>query len=157
MAAVRGKDFKLYRNSATPETPTWVEVTNVRDLSRGLTKVLADASIRGSTFRLQLATLKELSIEFQMVYDQADASYVALEDAFFEDTSIDLAILDGSKDTVGSKGIRFMGQVSDFGTDENLEEIGQTNVTIVPAYETATANLPRRVEVATAGTIANAS
>ncbi len=149
MGATRGKDFKLYRNTDDPidATPTWVEVTNVRDLTRNLEKALADASIRGSSFRLQVGTLKDLSVEFQMVYDPADANYEAIEAAFYSDDDVEFAILDGAIDVNGSKGIRFQGQVSSFSVNEALEDVGLTDVTIVPGY--APDNLPRRVVVAT--------
>lgn len=146
MAVTRGKDFKLYRNTVESYvTPTWEEVTNVRDLTRSLEKSLADASIRGTSFRLQVGTLKDLSVEFQMVYDPADAAYEAFEEAFFDDLDIELLILDGPIGTLGSKGIRFEAQVSNFTVNEALEDVGLTDVTVVPGY--VPENLPRRVEV----------
>jgi hypothetical protein len=153
MAAVRGKDFKLYRNTDDPydNSPTFEEVENVRDLTRSKTKALADVSIRGSSYRMQLGTLKELSVEFQMVYDAEDIHYVALEDAFEDDSDLELLILDGSIETVGSRGIRFMAQVTDFTNNEALEDAGLTDVTVVPAYFPT--NLPRRVHVVTPGSV----
>lgn len=147
MGAVRGKDFKLYRNSSVYATPTWVEITNVKDLTRSVEKSLADASTRGSTFRQQLGTLKDLSIEFQMVYDQDDTNYVELEDAFYDDSDIGFLILDGPVATVGSKGIRFTGQVTNFSTNEALEDVGMTDVTIVPSYDAT--NPPEQFTVPT--------
>lgn len=148
MAATRGKDFKLYLNVDDPydNDPTWEEVTNVRDLTRTLEKALADASIRGSSFRLQVGTLKDFSIEFQMVYDPDDTHYARIEEAYFNDDDLEFAILDGAIGTDGSKGIRFQGQVSNFTTNEALEDVGLTDVTIVPGYTPD--NLPRRVNVA---------
>jgi hypothetical protein len=110
MAGKRGKDFKLYRNTDIPydATPTWVEVKNVRDLSRGVEKALADFSTRAVDWRMQRGTLKELTVDFQMVYDNADADYDAFETAFYQDTMIEVLILDGPIGTMGSKGIRFM-------------------------------------------------
>lgn len=152
MAVTRGKDFKLYRNTVESYvTPTWEEVTNVRDLTRSLEKSLADASIRGTSFRLQVGTLKDLSVEFQMVYDPADTAYEAFEEAFFDDLDIELLILDGPIGTAGSKGIRFEAQVSNFTVNEALEDVGLTDVTVVPGY--VPENLPRRVEVVTPGEV----
>lgn len=148
MAVTRGKDFKLYVNTDDPydSSPTWVEVVNVRDLTRNLEKALADASIRGSSFRLQVGTLKDFSLEFQMVYDPEDTEYELMEDAFFEDTDLEFVILDGPIGTDGSKGIRFQGQVTNFTVNEALEDVGLTDVTLVPGYTPD--NLPRRVVVA---------
>lgn len=147
MGATRGKDFKLYLNTDDPydNAPTWVEVTNVRDLTRTLEKTLADASIRGSSFRLQVGTLKDFSIEFQMVYDPEDTEYARIEEAYFNDDNLEFLVLDGPIGTDGSKGIRFQGQVSSFTVNEALEDVGLTDVTIVPGYTPD--NLPRRVEI----------
>jgi hypothetical protein len=153
MAVVRGKDFFLYRNSATPGTPTWVEIENVRDVTRTLEKSLADASVRGSSYRLQVGTLKDLSVEFQMVYDDEDVDVDALEDAFQDDSNIEFLTLDGPIGTVGSKGLRFMGQVTNFSVNEALEDVGLIDVTLVPGFDSA--NLPRRVNVAVAGAVVN--
>ena len=151
MAVVRGMDFKLYRNTATPTTPTWVLMTNVRDLTRNRDTALADVSTRGSQYRLQVPTLKDLSIDFQLVYFDDDADQEAFEEAYEAGDSIDMAFLDGPISTVGSKGLRMMGQVSNFTTNEALEDAGLIDITVVPANDPD--NLPRRVEVAVAGTI----
>jgi hypothetical protein len=153
MAATRGKDFKLYRNTDDPydNSPTWSEVTNVRDLTRSLEPALADASIRGSDFRLQVPTLKDFTIEFQMVYDPDDTHYDAMEDAFFENELQEFVILDGPISTAGSKGLRFQGYLSNFSVNEALEDVGLTDVSIVPGYTPD--NLPRRVHVVTPGSV----
>lgn len=156
MAVVRGKDFKLYRNTDDPydNSPTWSLVENIRDLTRNREKDLADASIRGSTYRLQVATIKSFSIDFQMVYDGADTDVIAFEDAYESDADVELLILDGPIGTAGSKGIRFMGQVSTFTVNEALADVGLVDVSIVPGYTPD--NLPRRVVVNTPGTVDDA-
>lgn len=153
MGAVRGKDFKLYRNTDDPydNTPTWSEVKNVRDLARNLDKDLADASNRGSDFHMQLATLKTLEVDFQMVTDDDDEDYAAFEEAFFDDSNVELLLLNGPIGTAGSSGIRLMAQVSGFGSNENLTDVGLTDVKVVPGY--APDNLPRRVHVVTPGSV----
>lgn len=153
MGATRGRDFKLYRNTDDPydSSPTWREVTDVRDLTRGLEKTMADASIRGSEYKLQVSVQKDLSVDFQMVYDPDDVDVQAFEDAFHEDTDVELLFLDGPIDTVGSKGLRGMFQVSKFTGNEALTDVGLNDVTVVPAYFPT--NLPRRVHVASPGSV----
>lgn len=156
MAVVRGKDFYLYRNTDDPydNSPTWGLVENVRDLTRNLEKALADASIRGSTFRLQVGTLKDLSIDFQMVYDGTDTDLIAFEDAYHTDEDIEVLILDGPIGTAGSKGLRVHAQVTNFTINEALEDVGLVDVTLVPGYRPL--NLPRRVQVVTPGSVQDA-
>lgn len=153
MAVVRGKDFKLYRNTDAPydSDPTWGEVTNVRDLTRNKTKALADASIRGSEYRQQVGTLKDLSLDFQMVYDPDDADVIAYEEAYEDDSNVETLVLDGPIDTIGSKGVRFMAQVTDFTINEALEDVGLVDVKIVVGYDSS--NLPRRVHVTSPGDV----
>jgi hypothetical protein len=153
MAGKRGKDFKLYRNTDDPydNTPTWVECKNVKDLKRGVEKALADASTRESDWRMQVGTLKELTVDFGMVYNPTDIHLQAFENAFYKDTDVELLILDGPIGTVGSKGIRFMSQVTKFPVDEALEDMGRIDVTVVPSY--APDNPPRRVSVVTPGSV----
>lgn len=155
MAAVRGKDFKMYRNTDSPidGTPTWVLMTNVRDVTRKLEKAVADASVRGSSFKMQVGTMNDLSIDFQMVYD-GGSDAIAVEDAYFDGTDLELLLLDGSIATVGSKGIRVQSQVTSFTVNEALEDVGLIDVTVVPGY--APSNLPRRVEVAVANAVVDA-
>jgi hypothetical protein len=156
MAVIRGKDFKLYRNTDSPydNSPTWALVPNVKDLTRNLEKTLADASVRGSTFRQQVGTMKDLSLDFQMVYDPTDSDVTAFETAFFADGDVEILVLDGLISASGSKGLRFMAQVTNFTVNEALEDVGLVDVTLVPGYYPT--NLPRRVSVVTPGSVTDA-
>lgn len=153
MGAVRGKDFKFYYDSNIPyiSAAVWVELTDVKDVTRNLETALADASTRGSDFRQQIGTLKDLSIDFQMVYDGSDTGRQVFEDAYYLNQDIDVLFLDGSINTTGSKGIRFLCQVSKFGQSEGLEDVGMNDITIVPSYTQT--DKPRRVHVATPGSV----
>lgn len=144
MSAIRGKDFKLYRNTDDPYdiSPTWSLVNNVKDLTRNVEKALADASTRVSSVRQQVSTMIDVSIDFQMVYD-GGADVTAFEDAFWEETDIELAFLDALISVNGAKGLRGMFQVSKFTVNEALEDVGLVDVTVVPAYYPT--NVARRV------------
>lgn len=156
MAVVRGKDFYLYRNVDDPydDSPTWSHVVNVRDLTRNNTPALADASIRGSTFRLQVPTLKEMSLDFQMVYDPEDLDVAAFDEAFYADGLVEILDLDGPIGTAGSKGIRMHALVSNFTVNEALEDVGMIDISLVPGYTPD--NPPRRVVVVTPGSVTDA-
>lgn len=154
MAAVRGKDFKLYLGGEDPydaDTPTWVEMTNIKDVTRNLEKATADVSVRGSSFRMEVGTLKGLSIDLQSVYDPTDANLAVFEQAFYDDANILLLALDGSINTVGSRGIRLSAQVTKYTGNEALEDAGLIDITVVPGYDPD--DLPRRVHVAVAGAV----
>jgi hypothetical protein len=79
-----GLEAKLYRNTGTSGSPTWTEMTNVKDLTLNLEASEADVTTRGNAgWRATLAALKDASIEFEMVWDTADAAFTAIKDAFF--------------------------------------------------------------------------
>jgi hypothetical protein len=153
MAVVRGKDFKLYRNSDDPydDDPTWVEVTNIRSVTVNKEKALADASTRASSYRKQVGTLKELTFEFQMVYDNADADFVAFKAAYDSDANLELLSLDGSIEVVGNIGTRFPGQITNFTENQDLEDVGLIDVTVVVGYQENYD--PRDVQVTAPGVI----
>ena len=48
MSVKLGMQAKLYRNTATHETPLWDEMTNVKDLTLNLEKGQADVTTRGN-------------------------------------------------------------------------------------------------------------
>lgn len=65
-----GMEAKLYRNSGTYASPTWTEIQNVKDLTLNLEAGEADVTTRGNAgWRATIASLKDGSIEFDMVWD----------------------------------------------------------------------------------------
>jgi hypothetical protein len=150
MGVVRGKDFKLYADTSLTATPDWTELTNCRDVTRNLEKALADASTRLSDYRQQVGTLKELSLDFQIVYDPDDELFQLLADHFDSDENLMLLDLDGSIDVVGTKGLQFDSQITAFKTSEALEDVGLVDVTAVVAYSSF---VPTHVSVTTGGAV----
>jgi hypothetical protein len=140
-----GLEMKLYRNTGTYESPTWTEMTNVRDVTLNLEKGEADVTTRGSGgFRATKGTLKDASLEFESVYDPDDADYVALETAYFNDTALDVAVADGDIAVSGTKYIRAEMEVFSFSRSEPLEEGVTVSVSMKPTYS---AHPPAQVTV----------
>lgn len=137
-STILGLNAKLYRNTGTYETPTWTEITNVKDVTLNLEKGEADATTRGSSgWRQTVATLKDASVEFEMVWDPSDQGFQAIKDSFFNDTAIDIAVMDGpippgAGET--SQGLRAEWTVTKFSRNEPLEEVLTVSVTIKPTY-----------------------
>jgi len=84
-------------------------------------------------------TLKEGSIEFEMVWDTADAGFTASKNAYFDNTIIGLAVMDGPIATSGSQGLWADCMITDFSRDEPLEDAISVKVTAKPTYS---ANAP---------------
>jgi len=141
-----GKDCRVYRNTATWASPTWSEVTDVKDLTVGDSKSEADASTRASDIKRVRTAMRELSIDIAMLWDPDDAGFVAFRDAYLNGTPIELLILTGDVETAGNEGPRADWEVTKLERTENLEELATANVTIKPGY---TANLPTWYTVST--------
>jgi predicted secreted protein len=141
MSTRLGMDAKLYRNTGTFAAPTWTEVTNVKDLTLNLEKGEADVTTRANGgWRATVGTLKDASIDFQMVWDTADAAFSAIQQAFFGNTNIEFAIMDGVMTDPTSEGLRATFDIFNFTRNEALEEAIMVDVTIKPTY---TANAPQ--------------
>lgn len=155
MSSKLGLDCKLYYLSTGTRT-TWgspaaapenlTEIDNVQDLTLNLEHGEADLSTRESSWRQTGLALKDGSVEFTMLWDTSDAAFTAIKDAWLNKTNIALAILDGSKATVGTQGLWADFVVTSFGREEPLEEGVTVPVTVKPARSTVA---PEWVTVAT--------
>jgi hypothetical protein len=146
MSVKLGMQAKLYRNSGSYGTPTWVEVGNVKDLTLNLEAGEADVTTRSNSgWRATVATLKDGSIEFEMVWDTTDANFTAIQQGFFNNTPVEFAIMDGAIATAGSQGLRATMSITNFSRSEALEEAIMVSVTAKPTYA---ANAPSWMTIA---------
>jgi acetylornithine/succinyldiaminopimelate/putrescine aminotransferase len=138
MAIRLGMEAKLYFCAAgIGGSPTWTELTNVKNVSLALQTGEADVTTRGNSgWKATAATLKEGSIEFEMVWDTADAGFTAIKNAYFGNTLIGLAAMDGTIATNGSQGLWADCMITNFSRDEALEEAITVKVTAKPTYST---------------------
>lgn len=128
-----GADCKLYRNTGTWASPTWNEIQRARDVTINLERAEADMSSRVTEWKLTKGALKDLTIEFDLVYHQDDPDYVVLRDAFLNNTTVEMTALDGSSATNGSEGPRAHMTVLQFGRPEPLEDTVRIPITVKPA------------------------
>ena len=146
MSVKLGMEAKLYRNTGTYETPDWEEITNAKDVTLNLEKGEADVTTRANSgWRATVGTLKDGSVEFEMVWDTADEGFTAIQGAYFAGTAIEVAVMDGDIETAGSQGLRATMAVTNFSRNEPLEEAITVSVTLKPTYA---ANAPEWMEVA---------
>ena len=145
MSVKLGMDAKLYRNTGTYETPTWVEITNAKDVNLNLEKGEADVTTRANQgWRATVGTLQDGSVEFEMVWDTDDAGFTAIQEAYFDGTPLEVAVMDGDIATSGSQGLRATMTVTNFSRNEPLEEAITVSVTLKPTYAD---NAPEWMEV----------
>jgi len=143
MSARLGMNARLYRLS-TGVRAAWpvsgapanlVELSNVTDVTLNLETGEADVTTRANNgWKATIATLKEGSLEFESIWDPSDAGFSALKDAYFNNTAIALAVLDGPKDVVGSQGLWADFSVTNLTREEPLEDAIKAKVTVKPTY-----------------------
>ena len=105
---------------------------NIKDLALNMEKATDDVSTRGGNgFRQVVATLKDGSVEFQMVYDTSDPTFTAFHNAYFLTANevIGLFVADGVLATIGTQGLKGDFMVTNFSITQNLEEANKVDVT----------------------------
>ncbi|MEK7754315.1 MAG: phage tail tube protein [Acidobacteriota bacterium] len=126
-----GLDAKTYRNTGNYDVPIWTEVPNVKDVTMNLESGEADVSTRANAgWRATVATMKEGTIEFEMLWDTEDAGFTAIKNAYFNNTPIEMAVMDGSITVPGAQGLRASFSVMSFSRKEALEEALTVSVTL---------------------------
>jgi hypothetical protein len=130
--AITGLDCNFYLNSATYATPTWGAVDNVREVNMSGDTGEADASRRGSGgWKEYLTTLKDATLEVQMVYENGDTDMEAFRDAWLNRTSVDVWAADGVV-ADPADGLRMVAVVTGFSRPEPLEDTVVVDITLRP-------------------------
>jgi hypothetical protein len=136
MAAVGstvGLNYKLYRNtSGNYATPTWTVVNTVRDLTLNITKANADADARLSSWKGHVPTLKDASLEFELLRTRLIGDNDAFRDAFLNDTIMDMAVADQLINNNGCEYWRADMFVMEFSRKEPLEGAVTTQIKMMP-------------------------
>lgn len=140
MAAVLSENAKLYYNltstyggAGTYATPDWDLISNVTDLTLGATQEKVDVTTRASGgFREYLQGMIEASVSFKMVYDTGDVAFEDIQEAFWNKTPIEIAVMDGLIATSGSEGLRAHMMVEAFDREENIGGVLMVNVQMSP-------------------------
>ena len=84
MAIKLGMEAKLlFKVGGQAGGGAWTALGNTRDVTLNLEAGEADVTTRANAgWRATVATLKEASVEFEMVWDTADAGFTAIKNAF---------------------------------------------------------------------------
>ena len=109
----------------------WTALGNVKDVTLNLETGEADVTTRANAgWRATVGTLKEASVEFEMVWDTADAGFTAIKNAFFNNAVIGLQVLDGTS----GQGLQADFSITNFSRSEALEEAITVSVTAKVTY-----------------------
>jgi predicted secreted protein len=132
------------------ETPNWVEIPNVSNLALNLSHATADVTTRAHAgWRTQVATLKEATIEFDMLDVVDDPSVALIRQAFFSRQQLHVLCLNGPRDEVGSWGIKSLVEVTRFNRAEQMGQAIVISVTFVvsPLLDGGVYRYPQYYEV----------
>ena len=139
-----GKDCKLYFGTTAftgSNTSTVVSganvVNNVKDLTVNMTKDEADITTRGSGgWKERAATLKDLSISFQMKWLAGDSAFEDVRDSYLNDTPIPVAALTAVKTDTDAEGPVGNMVVFSFTRSEALTDAVWVDVEMKPSSHT---------------------
>ena len=94
---VLGMNAKIYQGAAGADLATVTEMSNVKDVTLTLEAGEADVTTRGNQgWRATAPTLRECTVEFEMLYKPGEAGFEAIKTAFLSNGSICLAVLTGA-------------------------------------------------------------
>ena len=132
MAIKLGMEAKLlFKVGGQAAAGTWTALGNTRDVTLNLEAGEADVTTRANAgWRATVATLKEASVEFEMVWDTADAGFTAIKNAFFGNDAIGFQVLDET----GGQGLQADFSITNFSRSEALEEAISVSVTAKVTY-----------------------
>ena len=106
------------------------ELTNVRDVTLNVETGEADITTRANLgWRATAATLKECSLEFEMVFKPTDAGFLAIRNAWLNSTEIALACLSDEDGEAGAEGPVGNFTITNLSRSEPLEEAIMVSVT----------------------------
>ncbi|HUW99869.1 MAG TPA: hypothetical protein VMY35_02740 [Phycisphaerae bacterium] len=126
---ILGKDAKLYIGTAGAVIGAMTEVANVKDLGISKSTSKIDVSTRASgAYKAQAPGQAELGLTWGMVWKPADIAFQALRNASLNNTTVELAALDGDKAVSGKQGPKGRFYI-DFDADQPLDGAIGVNVT----------------------------
>lgn len=134
-APIIGFQGKLYYNSASYASPTWVLIDNVGDIKMTDDAEESEIGVRSmGGFAVYVAGLRKVGWEWSMVYDPADTKQTALRTNYAARTPTEFLILDQANGTSGSQGIRLTCMITKFPRQEELSKAMMVDVAIKPTF-----------------------
>lgn len=122
-----GLECKLFYGTAGSQAAT--ELTKIKgDLNLNIEKGEADATTRDSNgWRITVGTLKEASIDFDLLAEPGDAGFEAIQSAFFAGTPIAIFVTDGA-----GSGLDCDASITKFSRNEPFEDVVTYSVSLKP-------------------------
>lgn len=130
-----GIDGALYRNTGTYGSPTWTEVTLVKDVTPRRQWDMQEAGSRETKAKLMAKTRIDVGAQAVVRTDCANAGYQALYDASNSSSSLlDMLILDGPLTQEGAAGVRGHFNVNSTGAPQEADGIIYETFDLAPGW-----------------------
>lgn len=125
-----GMNAKIYQGAAGAALASLTEMANVKDVTLSLEAGEADVTTRANQgWRATAPTLRESTVEFEMLWKSTDPGFDAIKTAFLTSSTIRLAVLTGEKAASGTEGPLGDFSITNFSRSEPLEEGVTVSVT----------------------------
>lgn len=144
-----GNDLKLYYNSGTTASPTWVLICQVGDVTIDFNRSLAEVDLRCSQWLLNLAGKMSGMFNFSLANNFGNTVYDALRVIAFSGVPVQLASADGAIATVGTEYFKAYVVFSQFPWAQPTQEMSSHDAQAGLAWVEESGNLvePSWVEV----------
>ncbi len=119
----------LFKAAPFDDAAAWAPVNIVRDVTVTAEAGEADVTTRGNSgFRQTIAGLREITLEFEMVWEPGDAAFEAIRNAFLPPGAL---VAFAALDSAGASGDGPVGDfaITNFSRSEPLEEAISVSVT----------------------------
>lgn len=135
MPSKTGLNCKAYYNSGTYGSPTWVELTCVRDGRLNFALGEVEAGSRASGVEGFLPTRHQISADLTLVSSDTDTGFIYLWDAFVGRDQIDMLFLNGATNQNGARGVRFDAYLFSANEGQEIDAATFTDTVAKPAAD----------------------
>jgi len=128
--------MKLYRNTGSHASPTWVIIDEIGDVSiPDLKRGVAELKRRANEFAKNLASLIQvIALEFRFHHGLDATGFTVLRNMFFNGTVLEFACMDGDIAEEGSEGLILPALLEDFPWDQPLEDVSGHDIRLSVSY-----------------------
>jgi hypothetical protein len=148
-----GGEMFAYINTGDYDTPTWVEIADVGDVTPADNDTEIPLNLRSNyPYMTWIPGMTDVSCEFQMPYKtgETDTVFLAIRNAKLTRTPLEFAFMDGPIATPGSKGLRAICEVMKFAKGEPIDGVVMVDVSLKPSARNlsgATRHPPSRMVI----------
>lgn len=127
-----GQDFKAYYDATGVDTPTWIEMSDVEDVTEENGKAVGTVKNRASAYEKALGGQRTMSGTLKQTYDKASTAQLALLAAYEGDSVFGLAIADGDIATPGTIALQLDALITSHNRSQGVDDVSSLENAFVP-------------------------